>query len=79
MMTRVATAVCQAAPPDRGDPRPRPRPARDADLPHILDIAATIANGVPGSRRTSVAGAGHMLNLDDPAGFYQALRSFLTR
>ena len=49
-----------------------------ADLPHILDIAAAIANAVPGSRRVSLAGAGHMLNLDDPAGVDAALRSFLT-
>ena len=48
-----------------------------ADLPHILDIAATIASGVPGSRHVSLPGSGHMLNLDDPTGFNDALRAFL--
>ena len=50
-----------------------------ADLPHILDIAAMIANGVAGSQRVSLAGSGHMLNLDDAAGFNEALRVFLPR
>ena len=48
-----------------------------ADLPHILDIAATIADGVPGSRHVALPGSGHMLNLDDPGGFTDALRAFL--
>jgi 3-oxoadipate enol-lactonase len=48
-----------------------------ADLPHILDIATAIASGVARSRHRSLEGAGHMLNLDDRAGFDEALRAFL--
>jgi 3-oxoadipate enol-lactonase len=31
-----------------------------------------------GSRYVELAGAGHISNLDDPAGFTRALREFLT-
>jgi pimeloyl-ACP methyl ester carboxylesterase len=33
---------------------------------------------LPGSRYVELAGAGHISNLDDPAGFTRALREFLT-
>ena len=33
---------------------------------------------LPGSRYVELAGAGHISNLDDPAGFNRALRDFLT-
>jgi 3-oxoadipate enol-lactonase len=33
---------------------------------------------LPGSRYVELPGAGHISNLDDPAGFSQALRDFLT-
>ncbi len=33
---------------------------------------------LPGSRYVELAGAGHISSLDDPAGFSQALREFIT-
>jgi len=35
-------------------------------------------HALPGSRYVELAGAGHISNLDDPAGFNRALRDFLT-
>jgi pimeloyl-ACP methyl ester carboxylesterase len=32
---------------------------------------------LPGSRYVELAGAGHISNLDDPAGFTRAMRAFL--
>jgi 3-oxoadipate enol-lactonase len=51
----------------------------DADLPHILDIASVITGGVAGSRRVTIPGVGHMLNVDDAPAFNDALSAFLRR
>jgi len=36
-----------------------------------------LQQALPGSRYAELAGAGHISNLDDPAGFNRALRDFL--
>lgn len=51
----------------------------DQDLPHIREIADLIATGVPGSCQVVIPGAGHIVNIDDPAGFNAALSAFLAR
>ena len=39
----------------------------------------SLHQALPGSRYVELAGAGHISNLDDPAGFNRALREFLGR
>jgi 3-oxoadipate enol-lactonase len=39
----------------------------------------SLHQALPGSRYVELAGAGHISNLDDPAGFNRALRDFLRR
>jgi 3-oxoadipate enol-lactonase len=49
----------------------------EADLPHIWDIARVIAHGVPDATTVGIAGAGHIVNLDAPDAFNEALAAFL--
>ena len=39
----------------------------------------SLHQALPGSRYVELAAAGHISNLDDPAGFNRALRDFLER
>jgi pimeloyl-ACP methyl ester carboxylesterase len=40
-------------------------------------VAQTLAAGIPGASLTTIPGAGHLANLEQPAAFNEALRSFL--
>jgi pimeloyl-ACP methyl ester carboxylesterase len=43
------------------------------DLPHIREVAKLIADRVPSATLVTIAGAGHLVNLDTPEAFNQAL------
>lgn len=47
------------------------------DTPDIQAIADTLAATVPGLRRVSLEGAGHMVNLEQPGRFTDLVRDFL--
>jgi 3-oxoadipate enol-lactonase len=47
------------------------------DTPDIRAIADTIAASVPGVRRVSFDGAGHLLNMEQPQRFTKLVRDFL--
>jgi len=47
------------------------------DLPEIHHIVDTLAATIPNVRRVTFAGAGHMVNLEQPDRFTQVVRSFL--
>ena len=47
------------------------------DLPDFQRIADTLASGIPEATKMVIAGAGHMANMEAPAAFNAALRSFL--
>ena len=49
----------------------------DQDLPHIRDIAAFLQRGIAGARLVIVPGAGHIVNLDAPGVFNDAIAAFL--
>jgi 3-oxoadipate enol-lactonase len=49
----------------------------DQDLAHIRDIADVLDRDIPRSRRLDVPGAGHIVNLDTPELFNQAVAAFL--
>jgi len=49
----------------------------ERDLPHIKDVARLLLAGVAGARMATVAGAGHIVNLDAPDAFNDALGGFL--
>ncbi len=40
-------------------------------------VAQTLAEGIPGAQLVPIAGAGHLSNLEQPAAFNEAVRSFL--
>jgi pimeloyl-ACP methyl ester carboxylesterase len=48
------------------------------DDPAFLDTGAFIAREVPGARRIVIPDAGHMVNMEQPAAFNRAVRSFIT-
>lgn len=48
------------------------------DDPAFLDTGAFIVREVPGARRIVISDAGHMVNMEQPAAFNQAVRSFIT-
>lgn len=50
----------------------------DQDLPHIRDIAGFLQRGIARATLVSVPGAGHIVNLDAPGPFNDALAAFLT-
>jgi pimeloyl-ACP methyl ester carboxylesterase len=49
----------------------------DQDLPHIAEVAGVLAKGIPGARLVTVPGAGHIVNLDAPEPFNEAVAAFL--
>ncbi|HVR29908.1 MAG TPA: alpha/beta fold hydrolase [Thermoanaerobaculia bacterium] len=49
----------------------------DRDLAHILEIARLIADEVGGATLVTIPGAGHIVNLDAPEPFNQAVATFL--
>ena len=49
----------------------------DADLPHIKDIAKLLAGGIAKAKLVSIPGAGHIVNLDAPGPFNEAVAAFL--
>jgi pimeloyl-ACP methyl ester carboxylesterase len=48
------------------------------DDPAFLDTGGFIAREVPGARRIVIPDAGHMVNMEQPAAFNRAVRSFIT-
>ncbi|MFN2326424.1 MAG: alpha/beta fold hydrolase, partial [Gemmatimonadales bacterium] len=50
-----------------------------ADLPHIKDIARLLADRMAGAALVTIPGAGHIVNLDSPAIFNEAVEEFLRR
>ena len=51
----------------------------DRDLPDFQRMAETLAREIPGARRATIAGAGHMANMEAPAAVNQSLSGFLLR
>jgi len=49
----------------------------EQDLPHIKEIGGLLVSGISGARLVTIPRAGHMVNLDSPVAFNQALDSFL--
>jgi pimeloyl-ACP methyl ester carboxylesterase len=49
----------------------------DQDLAHIKEIADLIVQGVARGKRVTIPGAGHIVNLDAPEAFNEALEAFL--
>ena len=49
----------------------------DRDLQYNLDVADTLEDGIPGARRATIRGAGHMSNMEEPEQFNQAVLDFL--
>lgn len=47
------------------------------DVPEIHRIVDSLAVKIPGSRKTVIDGAGHMVNMERPAQFNEALLAFL--
>lgn len=50
----------------------------DQDLPHIQDIAGLLARKIAGAKLVMIPGAGHIVNLDAPRAFNEAVAAFLT-
>jgi len=51
----------------------------ERDLPDFQRMAERLEREVPGARRTTIAGAGHMANMEAPGAVNQALGGFLPR
>jgi 3-oxoadipate enol-lactonase len=49
----------------------------ERDTPDFLRIASTLERGIVGARKTTMAGVGHMANLEAPAAFNRIVRQFL--
>jgi 3-oxoadipate enol-lactonase len=49
------------------------------DIPDIHRIVARLAEKIPGARRIAIAGAGHMVNLEQPERFNTVVLEFLRR
>jgi 3-oxoadipate enol-lactonase len=48
-----------------------------SDLPSRIEAGAALASAIPGARHHTIAGAGHLANLDDPLAYERALRGFV--
>jgi 3-oxoadipate enol-lactonase len=51
--------------------------AGEQDMPCFLEMAETLARGIPGAEHTLIPGAGHMVNLERPAEANALLTRFL--
>lgn len=51
----------------------------DQDLPHIKDVARILDEQIAGATLMTIPGAGHLVNLDTPAAFNEAVLVFLER
>ena len=51
--------------------------AGEHDVPGFRDMSAVLARRIPGARYHEVAGAGHMINMEQPAAVNEALTRFL--
>jgi 3-oxoadipate enol-lactonase len=49
----------------------------DQDDPEIVERSRTMSAAMPNSQRTIIMGAGHIVNLEKPREFNQALAAFL--
>jgi pimeloyl-ACP methyl ester carboxylesterase len=49
----------------------------DQDLVHVKDVASLLTSGIAGAKLVTVPGAGHIVNLDAPAPFNDAVAAFL--
>ena len=49
----------------------------DQDVPYINEACSYIQSKVSGSKRITIPGTGHMLNMEDPKAFNKALLDFL--
>jgi pimeloyl-ACP methyl ester carboxylesterase len=49
----------------------------DQDLPQIKATVETLERGISGVKRVSIKGAGHMVNMENPADFNKAVLEFL--
>lgn len=49
----------------------------DQDLPHIREVARLIEEGVAGATLVTIPGAAHIVNLDTPEPFNEAIATFL--
>ena len=49
----------------------------DQDLPHIKEVAGLLAGGIAGAKQVTVPGAGHLINLDQPAAFNEIVGRIL--
>jgi pimeloyl-ACP methyl ester carboxylesterase len=52
--------------------------AGSEDHESIQDIADSLAREIPGARKVLIAGARHMVNMEKPAQFNQAVLDFLS-
>jgi pimeloyl-ACP methyl ester carboxylesterase len=51
----------------------------DRDVPQIKATIATLAKGISGAKTVSIQGAGHMVNMEKPDIFNEAVLSFLLK
>ena len=51
--------------------------AGDLDLPEKPQLAAQLASGIPGARQHIIAGAAHMVSMEQPDEFNQVVLDFL--
>ena len=51
--------------------------AGERDVPGFLEMSAVLARRIPGAEYYAVAGAGHMVNLEQPAAVNELLTRFL--
>jgi 3-oxoadipate enol-lactonase len=49
----------------------------ERDVPCFVDMSKVLADGIPGARYHVVAGAGHMINMEQPAAVNDLLLEFL--
>ncbi len=49
----------------------------DRDIPDIQKIVDTLATGIAGAKKQIIHGAGHIINMENPEEFNQAMQSFL--
>jgi pimeloyl-ACP methyl ester carboxylesterase len=48
-----------------------------SDLPSRIDAGAALASALPGASHHTLVDAGHLANLDDPAGYEAVIRAFV--